>query len=360
LCSSVKNRREHCRDALHEAQLAAAPYIDQIMPKPRRRLRPFNSLVVALAYDGLCAFEFSCIAEVFGLPRPELQPGWYRFETCSLGARKVRGQYGLSMTVDGGLERLAAAGTIMVPGWQGVKVSVPLALTQALRAAHARGARLLSICSGSFVLAATGLLDGKRATTHWRYAKELQQRYPNIHVDPDVLYVDEGQILTSAGSAAGLDLSLHLVRRDYGPAIANQVARRLVIPPHRDGGQAQYVEKPVEQAASNSFAVLMDRLRMRLAEHVSIADMARIAAMSPRTFMRRFRSATGMSAMDWVTRMRLDQAREFLESTRLSIDIIAQRTGMGTAMTLRHHFRRKVGVSPFEYRRRFSHVSQND
>jgi AraC family transcriptional activator FtrA len=337
--------------------LAAVPYIDQITTKPCGRHRPFDSLVVALAYDGLCAFEFSCTAEVFGLPRPELEPGWYRFETCSMGARKVRGQYGLSMTVDGGLERLAAAGTIVVPGWQGVEVPVPLALTQALRAAHARGARLLSICSGSFVLAATGLLDGRRATTHWRYATQLQQRYPKIHVDPGVLYVDEGPILTSAGSAAGLDLCLHLVRRDYGPTIANHVARRLVIPPHRDGGQAQYVEKPVEQAAGNSFAVLMDRLRRRLAEPVSVADMARLAAMSPRTFMRRFRSATGMSPMDWVTRMRLDQARELLESTRLSIDIIAERTGMGTATTLRHHFRRKVGVSPVDYRRRFAHVA---
>lgn len=339
----------------HEgAQLAVLPYTDQIMPKSNKRPGTFNPLVIALAYDGLCAFEFSCTAEVFGLPRPELGPGWYRFETCGLGGGKIRGQYGLSMEVDGGLERLATAGTIMIPGWQGIDVPVPTSVVGALRKAHSRGARLLSICSGSFVLAATGLLDGKRATTHWRYADVLQRRYPRIKVDRNVLYVDEGQILTSAGSAAGLDLCLHLVRRDHGPAVANQVARRLVISPHRDGGQAQFLERPVESQERGSLSALLDKMNRRLGESLPIAELARLAAMSERTFMRRFRETTGMTPADWITRRRVDRARELLESTTLSIDSIAARAGLGTATTLRHHFRKKVGVSPVEYRRRFS------
>jgi AraC family transcriptional activator FtrA len=256
------------------------------------------------------------------------------------------------------LERLVAAGTIVVPGWQGANVPVPASVIDALRAAHARGARLLSICSGSFVLAATGLLDGRRATTHWRYADELQRRYPQIQVDPDVLYVDEGEILTSAGSAAGLDLCLHLVRRDHGPAIANQVARRLVIPPHRDGGQAQFLQRPVDKLERGSLSELMDKMRRRLGEPLRIAELAQLAAMSERTFMRRFHAAAGMSPADWITRIRVDRARELLESTALSIDLIAARTGLGTSTTLRHHFRRKVGVSPVEYRKRFSQAVQ--
>jgi len=175
--------------------------IDQILPTCRPRSKHFNPLVVALVYDGLCVFEFACAAEVFGLERPEIGPQWYRFETCSLGGKPVKGQYGSSMAVDGGLERLKRAGTVIIPGWRGVCEPVPNAIIEALRLAHDRGARLLSICSGAVVLAATGLLDGKRATTHWRYAEAFQRRYPRVGVDPDVLFVDEGGILTSAGSA---------------------------------------------------------------------------------------------------------------------------------------------------------------
>jgi AraC family transcriptional regulator, transcriptional activator FtrA len=343
---------------MNRAQLAESPLIDQIMPtsKPARKAR--NPLVVALVYDGLCAFEFSCAAEVFGLARPELGPDWYRFETCSRG-RRVRSQYGMHMRAANGLERMHAAGTIVIPGWEGIDVPVPQAILDALRAAHARGARLLSICSGAFVLAATGLLDGRRATTHWRYAEALQHRYPKICVDPNVLYVDEGSVLTSAGSAAGLDLCLHLVRRDYGSAIANQVARRLVIPPHRDGGQAQFLERPVEDrerksGQPKSLSVLLDKIRKRPSESWRIGELARLAAMSERTFMRRFRAATGLSPADWVIRARVDAARELLENTGLSIDHIAERCGLGTPTTLRHHFRKKVGVSPAQYRKRFS------
>jgi AraC family transcriptional activator FtrA len=341
------------------AQLAALPLIDQIVPNRRTAKKARNPLVVALVYDGLCAFEFSCAAEVFGLSRPELGPDWYRFETCSLKGASVSSQYGMRMKATNGLERMTAAGTIVIPGWAGIDMPVPDAILEALRRAHARGARVLSICSGAFVLAATGLLDGRQATTHWRYAEALQRRFPKIGIDANVLYVDEGSILTSAGSAAGLDLCLHLVRRDYGSKVANHVARRLVIPPHREGGQAQFLERPVEDRARGaeqrgSLAVLLDEIRKQPGKPWRIAGLARLAAMTKRTFMRRFRAATGFSPADWVTRARVDAARELLENTSLSIDRIAEHCGLGTPTTLRHHFRKKVGLSPTQYRKGFS------
>lgn len=347
----------YCPQASNWAQLAVLPSIDQIMPILCPRDRRFNPLVVALAYDGLCAFEFACAAEVFGLPRPELGPGWYRFETCSLGGRRVRGQYGTSISVDGGLDRLGDAGTILIPGWQGPDVPVPEVMIQALQRAHGRGARLLSICSGSFVLAATGLLDGRRATTHWRYAEGLQTRFPRVRVDPNVLYIDEGRMLTSAGSAAGLDLCLHLIRRDFGAEVANQVARRLVIPPHRDGGQAQFLENPVDRCERGPLTAVLERVQRRIHRPIKISDMARWAAMSERTFVRRFRATTGMAPGDWMRRQRMEHAKELLERSSLTIDQVAAQSGLGTAMTMRHHFRRRIGLSPVEYRRRFSQVA---
>lgn len=327
------------------------------MPKPGTIATKPNATVAALVYGGLCTFEFACAAEVFGLPRPEVGPDWYRFQTCGLERGRLRGQYGFSVTADEDLDRLPDAGTVIIPGWKGIDVSVPDRLVEALHRAHHRGARLLSICSGSFVLAATGLLDGRRATTHWRYAEALQRRYPRIQVDPGVLYVDEGQLLTSAGSAAGLDLCLHLVRRDYGPQAANQVARRLVIPPHRDGGQAQFLERPVQKRERNSLSALMDLLRRRLDESFSISELAGMAAMSERTFIRRFKAATGTTPADWLTTARLDRARELLEGTELSIDRVANDCGFGTAITLRHHFRQRLGLSPSAYRHRFARIA---
>lgn len=321
-------------------------------------LRPtskrFNPLVAALVYDGLCSFEFACTAEVFGLPRPELGPGWYRFQTCSMGGRTVRGQYGTRMSVDGGLDQLALAGTIMIPGWKGVDAPVPDGIVEALREAHRRGARLLSICSGAFVLASTGLLDGKRATTHWRYAEALRTRFPAVRVDPGVLYADEGRILTSAGSAAGLDLCLHMVRRDFGSAVANLVARRLVIPPHREGGQAQFIERPVERHERGLLSSALERAARKLDRPITIADMARWAAISPRTLIRHVRAATGMTPGDWITAQRIAKAKELLEQSGLDADEVARRCGFGTTSTLRHHFRKRVGLRPSEYRRRFS------
>ncbi|MCQ4166901.1 transcriptional regulator FtrA [Tahibacter harae] len=322
------------------------PRSDQIPPKPDRR-------VAVLVYDGLCLFEFSSAAEVFGLERPEAGKDWYRFGTVSTNGKSVRTQYGGRLEPDAGLGALRRAGTIVIPGWSGIDVPVPQELVGALRAAHRRGARLLSICSGAFVLAATGLLDGRRATTHWRYAEVFRRRHPQIALDPDVLYVDNGQLLTSAGSAAGLDLCLHLVRRDFGSAMANAVARRLVIAPHREGGQAQFVPQPVAQQKKDALSPLLDRLRRTLDRPHTVAGLAASVAMSERSLLRRFHAATGTSPAAWLTEARLQHARDLLERTALSVEQVAERSGFGTAMTLRHHFRRKLGTSPLAYRRRF-------
>lgn len=320
---------------------------------PNSRKRRERPLVVTLIYDELCHFEFACTAEVFGLTRPEFGNDWYRFMTCSIGGRTIRGQLGMRITPDAGLESLESASIVVIPGWRGRGKSVPQSLITALRVAHARGATLLSICSGAFVLAATGLLDGERATTHWRCAEEFQRLYPQIDVDPDVLYIDSNRVMTSAGSAAGLDLCLHVVRRDYGPEIANEVARRLVIAPHRDGGQAQFVKRAVQKHERNAFSRVLERMRNETASDFTIAQWAEVAAMSERTFLRRFRETTGMTPREYIAAARLDRARELLETSALSIDIVALECGFGGGATLRHHFRAKLGITPTAYRNRF-------
>jgi AraC family transcriptional activator FtrA len=279
----------------------------KIMPKRAPRPKPpGNRLVVALAYDGLCTFEFGVAVEIFGLERPEMGDNWYSFRVAAADAVPMRAMGGIRVSVDGGLSLLERAGTIIVPGWRGADQPVPPSLVRALRRAHAKGARLLSFCSGVFVLAATGLLDGKRATTHWRYSDRLAKAYPHIGVVADVLYVDEGSLLTAAGTAAGIDLSLHLIRRDWGTAAANSVARRLVVPPHRDGGQAQFIDAPVPAAREGGrLGQVLDRLRAEPARDASIAALAREAGMSRRTFLRRFEAGTGRrpaygwSGRDW-------------------------------------------------------------
>ena len=315
-----------------------------------------NRLVVALAYDGLCTFEFGVAAEVFGLPRPEMGPGWYRFGVASLEPGPLRAAGGLRVEVDGGAALLARAGTVVVPGWRGAAEPVPDALCRALRRAHARGARVLSLCSGVFVLAAAGLLAGRRATTHWRYLDALHSAYPDIALAPDVLYVDEGSVLTAAGSAAGIDLCLHLVRRDFGPAAANSVARRLVVPPHREGGQAQYIPRPVPTEREGArLGPLLDRMRARLDRPQPLPALAREAGMSLRTFLRRFHDATGCPPGEWLLRHRLDRARELLEGARAApVEEVAGLCGFGSAATLRHHFRRRFGLGPAAYRARFA------
>jgi AraC family transcriptional regulator, transcriptional activator FtrA len=315
-----------------------------------------NRLVVALAYDRLSTFEFGIAVEIFGLPRPEMGPDWYRFAVCAIEPGPLRAVGGFQIMADGGLELLDQADTIVIPGWRGAsKEPVPPGLIDALQRAHARGARLMSICSGVFALAATGLLSGKRATTHWHHVEQLSQAYPDIKVEPDVLYVDEGRVLTSAGSAAGIDLCLHVVRADFGPEIANRLARRLVVPPHREGGQAQFIERPVPPAREGlRFAPLFDHMRARLGEEQPVAELAAEAGMSVRTFLRRFKAATGLPPGEWLLTERLVRARELLETTGHSIESIADATGFGSAATLRHHFRARLGTSPAAYRNRFA------
>ncbi|HEX9162595.1 MAG TPA: transcriptional regulator FtrA [Thermoanaerobaculia bacterium] len=315
---------------------------------------PKNRNVVAVIYDGVCTFEFAIVVEVFALPRPELGVDWYKFAVCSADRASSRATGGVRIVAPVGLEPLGKAGTIVIPGWKNPDLDPPASLIKALRRAHERGARLLSVCSGVFVLAATGLLDGKRATTHWRYVDKLRSRYPSIRVEPDVLYVDEGTILTSAGSAAGIDLCLHLVRRDYGAAVANEVARRMVVPPHRDGGQAQYVHVPVPQQTETGLAHVIDWATRRLNGHISIAKMAVQAKMSVRTFARRFVEQTGTTPHRWLTQQRLFAAQRLLETTTHGIDVVAEAVGFDTAETLRHHFRKQFGTTPTAYRRRFS------
>lgn len=308
--------------------------------------------VAVLAYDGLCTFEFGIAIEVFALPRPEIDLPWYACRVCSFDKGPLRAVGGLSVTAPYGPRALGWADTILIPGWRDPDQPVPDAITTALSKAHARGARLVSICSGVFVLAATGLLNGISAATHWRYADRLRDAYPRIQVEPDMLYVDHGNVLTSAGSAAGIDLCLHIVKRDYGTAVANTVARRLVLPTHRDGGQTQYIPSPVSDGPQ-SLAPLLDRLRRQLHVPHTVASMADQAGQSQRTFIRRFRQSTGTSPHAWLTRERIQRARGLLETTRLNSAYIAERCGFATAETFRHHFRRLVGVPPMRYRASF-------
>ena len=317
---------------------------------------PENLDVAVIAYDGLAMFEFSIPVEVFGLPRPEFDP-WYRFAVCAVEPGPLRATGGIRIEVDGGMELLETAGTIVVPGWKTLDEPAPAPIVEALVRAHARGARLVSICSGAFLLADTGLLAGRRATTHWTHAERLQRRHPEIRVDADVLYGAEGQVLTSAGSAAGLDLCLHLVRRDFGAAIAAQVAKRLVIYPQRDGGQAQFIEHPATARGGGGLGRFMDWLGGRLADDLTIDAMAREAGMSRRTFLRRFQEHAGMAPHAWIVRERLRRARVLLETTDNSVESVAFDSGFGTAATLRHHFRQAIGTSPQNYRRRFKVAS---
>ncbi|MFM0202820.1 transcriptional regulator FtrA [Paraburkholderia fungorum] len=313
-----------------------------------------NHLVVALAYDRLCTFEFGCVTELFALERPELGVDWYRFAVCASEPGPIRAAGGITVAAPYTLKLLDRADTIVIPGWRDADELPPEPLLKKIRAAYLRGARLCSICSGVFVLAASGVLDGKIVTTHWRYADKLQQRYPQLHVQPDALYVDENQIITSAGSAAGLDMLLHLVRRDHGSAVANRVAQRLVVAPHREGGQAQFVPRPMPQDESGRLAKLMDWVRSHPALPHTLRSLAEWAAMSPRTLQRQFHDATGMAPYQWLVRERVAIARELLEApTPLPMARVAELAGFGSEESLRRHFRRIALTSPGAYRKKF-------
>ncbi|MBT2468160.1 helix-turn-helix domain-containing protein [Streptomyces sp. ISL-66] len=308
-----------------------------------------TSVVLAL-YDGAMLFEAVGAFEVFGVDR-ELADPWYDFKVCGPQHGLLGGW--LRIDTPHGLDALEEADTVIVPSCDDVEADPPADLVDAVRAAHERGARIMSLCTGAFVLAAAGVLDGRRATTHWAHAAALADRYPKVRVDPDVLYVDEGTVLTSAGKAAGMDLCLHVVTVDHGAAVANSLARTLVVPPHRAGGQAQFATVPVAAEAGHAFADLLHWVNERLQEPLTVPDLARRANMSPRNLTRRFTSATGVTPLRWLHTQRINRARELLETTDHGIEYIATCTGMGTAATLRRHFHRALRVPPDAYRRTF-------
>jgi AraC family transcriptional activator FtrA len=324
------------------------------MPNARtaRRMFALPHRVAVLAYEGLCTFEFGIAVELFGLPRPELQ-NWYEFEVCGLETGPLSATGGFHVSPHVGVSGLLRADTIVIPGWRSPDEAPPRRLIQTLRKAHERGARLMSICSGVFVLAATGLLEGRAATTHWRYFDKLAQSFPGIQLQSNVLYVDEGDVLTSAGSAAGIDLCLHLIRKDFGPLIANKIAQRLVLPPHREGGQAQFVDRPVGEQEYPWLSNTCDWVQSNLHKEIRVIQLANLAHMSKRTFARRFAETTGSSPLEWVTSLRIRKARDLLETTELSIESIAEDCGFGSAAVLRHHFRKNLSLSPNLYRFRF-------
>jgi AraC family transcriptional regulator, transcriptional activator FtrA len=335
-------------------QVGAIGMLINIMPNTRTSLT--GPLVAVLAYDGLCTFEFAISYEVFGLPRPEMGADWYRYSVCAIEDGPLRAAGGLVIEATASRRVLSKADIIIVPGWRGIDAPVPTALIKDLVRAHARGARIMSLCSGIAVLAAAGLLEGRRATTHWRYASSIGSRFPGIKLEPDMLYVDEKDVLTAAGSAAGIDLCLHVVRKEYGSRAANNVARRLVVPPHREGGQVQFIQRPVlEQRENSRLGALIDWLRGHLNEVHSIDKLAGRAGMSSRTFQRKFQEATGLPPGEWLVSERVRLAQDHLErDSNASLKQIVEVCGFGSVETMRHHFRRKTGIAPVAYQRQFS------
>jgi len=310
--------------------------------------------VAVLAYDGMSAFETGIVTEVFGIAWPEIDVPWYRLAICTETSEPVRMIGGATLQTPHGLDALAAAGTVIVPS-----VADPLRepspqVVAALRRAREDGARLVSICTGAFALAGAGLLDGRRATTHWRHSELLRRRYPRVDVDPAPLYVDDGEVLTSAGCAAGLDLCIHLVRRDHGAAVANAVARRLVIPPHREGGQAQYIEAPVaDDPDDNRIALSMTWMLENLHQPITLEQLAERAHMSARSYLRQFQRCAGTSPIKWLIARRVQASLPLLERTDLGVEQIAAAVGFETPVTFRHHFSRAMRTSPSAYRRAF-------
>ena len=326
-----------------------------------RRPEPVHDVAV-YAFDGMAPFELGVVVEVFALARPELggllAAPWYGLKVCAdRPGTALNAVGGFSVTAHHGLDDLAAADTVIITGVPNpFGGGVSPALVTALRTAHERGARIVSICSGAFALAAAGLLDGREATTHWRYAELLQQRHPLVKVDPDVLYVDSGDVLTSAGSAAGIDLCLHLVRRDHGAKVANSVARRFVVPPHRDGGQAQFIEaavKPVEEEEDDGIARSMLWAMDHLATSLTVTLLARAARMSDRSYLRHFTARNGTTPMRWVITQRIAASLPLLEAPDGAVEEIATAVGFESAATFRHHFGRTMRTSPTAYRRSF-------
>jgi transcriptional regulator GlxA family with amidase domain len=310
-------------------------------------------------------YELSIPCTVFGKPQPDLADPWYDLRLCGTGEHPTGDSStatGLSVRTRFGLDDLVDADTVIVPSVPDACVDegrpLPPALITALRRAYDAGARIVSLCTGAFALAEAGLLDGRRATAHWMHTAQLAERYPKVLVDDSVLYVDDGDVLTSAGLTAGLDLCLHLVRRDLGAHVANQLARRMVVPAHRPGGQAQFIDLSVPPTDDASLGPVLDWARAHLDQPLAVEDLARRAAMSPRTFHRRVQAVTGTTPLQWLLNQRLGRAQTLLESTDLPIEKIGELSGLGTANNLRHHFLKQIGVSPGTYRRAFPRTVQ--
>ncbi len=318
--------------------------------------------VVVIVDESTNPFEMGVATELFGLPRPELglPDPLYELTLCA-PTPDVRMNHGFfTLTGVAGLEAVDTADTLLVPGRPDNVVPRRPPVLDAIRRAHARGARVVSFCTGTFALAEAGLLDGRRATTHWRWADSFRRLHPQVHLEPDVLFVDEGDVLTAAGSAAALDLGLHLVRHDHGAEIANAVSRRLVFAAHRDGGQRQFVERPVPEVPDESLAPLLAWAQERLGTPLTVADLAGRAAISPATLHRRFRAQLGTTPLAWLTRERVALACRLIERGEERLDVVATRSGLGTAANLRARLRRETGLSPSAYRRRFGPAPVDD
>ncbi|MFC9327153.1 helix-turn-helix domain-containing protein [Kitasatospora sp. NPDC057015] len=309
--------------------------------------------VVVVVLEEVHPFELGVACEVFGLDRSEEGLPVYEFAIAGAAPGPHRTHAGFTIDVPHGPERLAGADLVVVTA-TGLRDSYPPALIEALLAAVEGGARVLSICSGAFLLGAAGLLDGRRSTTHWRYAAELARRHPLTTVEPDVLYVDEDPVITSAGTAAGIDACLHLVRRVQGAEVARGIARRMVVAPHREGGQAQFVARPLPEEDGDSLGGLLDWMRHHLDQEWTVDQLAARAHMSPRTFARRFQQETGTTPHRWLTGQRVLLAQRLLEGTDEPVDAVAARCGFGNGATLRHHFGRRLGTTPLAYRRAFA------
>lgn len=308
--------------------------------------------VAILTYDQLCLFEFALARDILRDRSGDFGDRWYDTSMFTLEEGPLQTEHGLVVPVTSDPDILETAHTIVVPGWR-LPEPVPVGLSTAIRAAHSRGARVISICTGTFVLAAAGLLDGRRATTHWRDCDRLREQFPEIEVDPDVLYVDHGDVMTSAGSAAGIDMLLHMIWHDFGPEASNTVARTMVVSPHRDGGQAQFLPSPVLPATNAAFKHLVDRIRTDPSVQYSVEEMARHAAMSVRSFHRSFKAMSGYSPYEWLLRERVRRAKELLVETDEPLDWIALHSGFSAVEALRPVFRRVVGTTPSQYRRTF-------
>lgn len=319
-------------------------------------VHPNRHHVAVLVRHGMLVMELGIVHRLFGQARSAAGEPLYEVVTCTLEPGPVRTDADVTIPVDRGPEVLAEADTVIVPASLVEYEPMGRVLTPPLKAALEAipaDARIASICTGAFVLAAAGLLDGRRATTHWRSAGELQDRFPEVDVDPCVLYTDDGDVLTSAGVAAGIDLVLHMIRRDHGAAVANEVARGTVVSPHREGGQAQFVRRPVPEPRTSSTKAARAWALENLHRPLTLRELAAREAMSTRTFTRRFREEVGISALQWLTQQRIERARQLLEESDLPVDRVATEAGFGTAASLRQHFQAALGVSPSAYRSTF-------